>query len=70
MSLNTFQLAEILVLAGAAGAGGMALQTSTRISARQKRVQGHRSRVNVCANPGYSREKLSSEVRHVANPAL
>ena len=35
-----FSLAEILVLAGTAGAGGMAPPTSTRISAWLKRVQG------------------------------
>ena len=40
-------LAEILVLAGAAGAGGMAPPANTRISARLKRVIGHSSPVNV-----------------------
>ena len=35
------------VLAGTAGAGGMAPPTSTRISARTKRVQEHSSPVNV-----------------------
>ena len=39
-------LAEILVLAGTTGAGGMATPTSTRISARLKRVQEQKSPVN------------------------
>ena len=39
-----FSLAEILVLAGITGAGGM---TSTRISARLKHVQEHSSLVNI-----------------------
>ena len=42
-----FSHAEILVLAAAAGAGGMAPPTSTRISARLKRVQEHSSPVSV-----------------------
>ena len=42
-----FSLAEILVLPGTAGAGGMATPTNTRTSARLKRVQGHSSPVNV-----------------------
>ena len=44
-------LAEILVLAGTAGAGGMASPTSTRISARLKCVQERSSRLSVCALP-------------------
>ena len=36
-----FSLAEILVLVGTAGAGRMALSSSTRISAWMKCVQGH-----------------------------
>ena len=36
-----FDLADILVLAGTAGAGGMAVITSTRISARLKCVLEH-----------------------------
>ena len=47
-----FSLAEVLVLAGTAGTGGMALLTSTTISAMLKRVQEHRSPVNV---PGLGR---------------
>ena len=47
MFLNTFQPAEIIVLNGIAGAGEMAPPTSTRISARMKRVQEHSSAVNV-----------------------
>ena len=43
MSLNLacFSLADILVLADTARAGGRALPTSTRMSARIKCVQGH-----------------------------
>ena len=40
-------LAEILVLAGTAGAGRMAPPTSTRISARMNRVKGHVSSVDI-----------------------
>ena len=46
----SFTLAEILVLAGTAGASGMAPPTSTRISARLKRVQEHNLRVNINCN--------------------
>ena len=42
-----FSLAEILVLAGATGAGRMAPSASTRISARLQRVQEHSPRVNI-----------------------
>ena len=42
-----FSLAEILVLAGTTGTGGMAPPTSTRIPARLKFVQGHVSRVSI-----------------------
>ena len=42
-----FSLAEILVLAGTTGAGGMAPPTSTKISARLKRAQGHSSAKNL-----------------------
>ena len=49
--LRSFSLAEILVLAGTAGAGGMAPPASTMISASMKCVQGHSSRVNVQAGP-------------------
>ena len=45
-----FSLAEILVLAGTAGAGGMAPPASTRISARLKRDQEHSSPVNIQSN--------------------
>ena len=41
-------LADILVLAGTAGAGIMAPPASIRISAMMNCVQGHGSRVNVC----------------------
>ena len=44
-----FQPAEILVLAGTTGAGGMAPPASARISAWMKCVQGHSSRVNMLA---------------------
>ena len=40
-------LAEILVLAGTSGAGGMAPPTSNRISARMECVQGHVSLVGM-----------------------
>ena len=43
-SRTRFSLAEIPVLAGSAGAGGMAPSASTRISARMKRVQGRFTR--------------------------
>ena len=39
--------AEIMVLAGTTGAGGMAPPTSTRTSARLKRVQGHVSPLKI-----------------------
>ena len=42
-----FSLADIIALAGTAGAGIMAPPTSTRITARLKRVHGHVSPVNV-----------------------
>ena len=44
-----FSLAEILVLTGTAGAGGMAPPTSTMISTRMKCVQGHILPVNMFA---------------------
>ena len=45
-----FSLANILVLAGTADAGGMAPTTSIIVSAGLKRVQEHSSRVNMeCA---------------------
>ena len=44
---NTFYPSRDLVLADIAGAGRLALPTSTRISARLKRVQRQGSRVNV-----------------------
>ena len=47
MFTTDFSLAEIVVLAGTAGAGGMTPPTSTRISARMKRVQEHSSPVNM-----------------------
>ena len=44
-----FSLAEILVLAGTAGTGGLTPPTLTRISVKMKCVQGHVSPVNaVC----------------------
>ena len=46
-SWTLINLAEILVLAGTAGAGGMAPPTSTGISDRLKCVQGHSSAVNI-----------------------
>ena len=49
MSPSThFSIAEALVLAGPAGAGGTAPPTSTRIAARLKRDQGQISAVSVC----------------------
>ena len=45
-SRTRFGPAETLVLAGTAGAGGIAPPASTRISARTKRVQGHSSLPN------------------------
>ena len=42
-------LAEILVLAGSAGAGGMAPPASTRFSARLERVQDHSSPRGGCS---------------------
>ena len=50
-----FSLAEILVLAGTAGAGGMAPPTSTRISARMKSGQGHGSAVAMLAQEDAAR---------------
>ena len=48
MLLTRFSPANnILVLAGTAGAGGMAPSTSARISARLKCVPGHASPVNL-----------------------
>ena len=44
-----FSLAEILVLAGTAGAGRMAPPASTGISAMMRCVQGHVSRVYMSA---------------------
>ena len=51
-----FSLAEILVLDGTTGAGGMAPPASTRISATMKCVQGHVSAVNdiVCSSINHS----------------
>ena len=46
-SRTRFSLAEILVLAGSAGAGGMAPPASTRISARLQRFLEHSSPVNI-----------------------
>ena len=42
-----FSLADIPILAGTDGASGMAPPISTRISARMKRAQEHRSHVNL-----------------------
>ena len=42
-------LAKIIVLAGTAGAGGMAAPASTGVSARRKGVQRHSAHVNVSA---------------------
>ena len=47
--LKKFGLAEIMVLAGTAGAGRMAPSASTRISARLKFIQEHSSVVKLCA---------------------
>ena len=49
VSLPQFNLAEILVLAGTAGAGRMAPPTITRIPARLRCVQEHSSRGSVHA---------------------
>ena len=54
-SWTRFSLAEILVVAGTAGAGGMAPPTSTRISARMKGFQGHSSPVNIHTTRGKAR---------------
>ena len=47
--MNCFSLADTLVLAGTAGAGGMAPSASTRIAVGLKRDQGHSN----CFTGGY-----------------
>ena len=67
---NTFSLPEILVLAGTADADGMAPPTSTRISARLKRVQVHSSRVHTILRVGDApvsvAAKSRSSVSHIS----
>ena len=47
--IHIHSLAEIMVLAGTAGAGRMAPPDSTRLSSRIKCVQEHSSPANVCS---------------------
>ena len=68
-----FSLAEILVMAVTAGAGGMAPPTSTRISDRLKRVQRHVSPVTACrwhaASYFKANRRRSAQTRaHLAQP--
>ena len=58
------QPADILVLAGTIGVGGMAPSISTRISARMKCVQGHVSPVNTIHNTRHMTHVMTRDTRH------